>query len=51
MKNKDIWKYVRLKDAARLIIGKTPPKKNPENFIAYGKNEEGIPWVKIEDMK
>ena len=50
MKDKDMWKYVRLKDAARLMLGKTPPKKNTENFIVNGRNEEGIPWVKIEDM-
>ena len=51
MKDKNMWKYVRLKDAARLMLGKTPPKKNTENFIVNGRNEEGIPWVKIEDMK
>ena len=42
MKDKDMWKYVRLKDAARLMLGKTPPKKNTENFIVNGRNEERI---------
>lgn len=46
MREAMVWKFVKLKEIAELIIGRTPSKQIPE----YYTKEEGLPWVKIENL-
>jgi type I restriction enzyme S subunit len=41
------WKYCEAQHVARIGIGKTPPRKEPEWF---SENPTDIPWVSIRDM-
>lgn len=40
------WKFVKLKEVASLVPGKTPSRRVP----GYYTDKNGVPWVKIENL-